>query len=370
MQHPVTPRPKRVLMTVDAVGGVWRYAIDLASKLAGQGVKTVFLGLGPKPSRLQHEEAERIGELRWLDLPLDWLARDPRELNALPAELAQVVNERRIDLVHLNLPTQAWGLDLACPVVVASHSCVTTWFQAVRGGELPDDWAWHKERNAAGLRHAGAVLVPTHSHAAMLEAVYGPIAGLTVVPNATLPPQMVEEKHPVVLAAGRWWDEGKNGAVLEAAAARIDWPVLMAGATRGPNGQALGTHWAWALGELPSGQLRGLMSNAAIVASPSIYEPFGLVALEAAAAGAALVLADIPTYRELWSDAAIFVPPRDPDAWVDAVNRLARDPGQRLRLGRLARERAARFRPAAQVEAVLSAYASAMARFPARRLVA
>ena len=39
----------------------------------------------------------------------------------------------------------------------------------------------------------------------------------------------------------------------------------------------------------------------------ALYEPFGLAVLEAAQAGCALVLSDIPTFRELWDGAALFV---------------------------------------------------------------
>jgi glycosyltransferase involved in cell wall biosynthesis len=48
-----------------------------------------------------------------------------------------------------------------------------------------------------------------------------------------------------------------------------------------------------------------------VFAGLSLYEPFGVSVLEAAQAGMALVLSDIPVFRELWSDAAIFVDPRD-----------------------------------------------------------
>jgi glycosyltransferase involved in cell wall biosynthesis len=366
----LTGQPTRVLMTLDAVGGIWRYAMDLAVAMAGQGIETVFVGLGPQPSVHQRGEAERLGRLEWLDVPLDWLVEDPTELDRLPGQLAELVERHGIDLIHLNLPTQACGLQVNCPVVVASHSCVATWFRAVHGRALPDGWAWQQQRNAAGLQRADAVLVPSRSHAAMLEACYGAIAGLAVVPNSTTPHRAARSKDPFVLAAGRWWDEGKNGAVLETAAGWLDWPLLMAGATRGPNGQDFGIKRAWALGELPGGRLAALMAKAGIVASPSVYEPFGLVALEAASAGACLVLADIPTYRELWDGAAMFVPPRDAAAWTDAINGLARDPGRRAQLGQAAQARAIRFTPAAQLEGVLAAYASAMSRFPAHRLVA
>jgi glycosyltransferase involved in cell wall biosynthesis len=357
-------QPRRVLMTVDAVGGVWRYAMDLGSGLAAAGTEIVFVGLGPRPSLAQRDEADRIGKLLWLDLPLDWLATDEAELAAIPDALARVAEEHDVDLLHLNLPSQAAGLRLDRPVLVVAHSCVVTWFAAVRGTDVPAPWAWQRDLNARGLHAADAVLVPSRSHGRAVEASYGSLRRLTVVANATAHHAGTAHKQPVVAAAGRWWDEGKNGATLDRAAGFTDWPVLMAGATRGPNGAACDLRNARALGQLSGPQVRSLIGSAGIVASPSLYEPFGLVALEAASAGAALVLADIPTYRELWSGAALFVPPRDADAWTATINGLAADDAEREMLGARASARARLFNLEAQREAVLAAYAGALAGSP------
>jgi glycosyltransferase involved in cell wall biosynthesis len=361
MPRQLTGQPRRVLMTVDAVGGVWRYAVGLGAALREAGVETVFAGLGPAPSARQQAEAEAIGRLLWFDLPLDWIVEEEGALNAIPTAIAGLVKAHEIDLVHLNLPSQAAGLDLPLPVIVVSHSCVPSWFRAVRGSDVPPGWAWQKRRNAAGLANADLVLVPTRSHGAALEACYGPLGHLRVVGNATTMPDPVA-KAEIILAAGRWWDEGKNGAVLDAAAGELDWPVLMAGATDGPNGQRFAIRKAQALGPLPGSQMAQLTAEAAIVVSPSIYEPFGLVALEGAAAGAALVLADIPTYRELWDGAAVFVSPHDPAAWSRTLNALSRDEPRRRNLGEAARDRARRFTFARQRDAMLAAYATAFQR--------
>ena len=61
-----------------------------------------------------------------------------------------------------------------------------------------------------------------------------------------------------------------------------------------------------------------------IFVSTALYEPFGLAVLEAAQAGCALVLSDIPTFRELWDGAARFVPARDDGALACAIERTRR----------------------------------------------
>ncbi|HHY49167.1 MAG TPA: glycosyltransferase family 4 protein [Alphaproteobacteria bacterium] len=360
---PQRAAPCRVLMTLDAVGGVWRYAMNLGAELARRGANIIFACCGPAPSAAQRREAAAIGTLVLADAPLDWMEEDEHAIADVPSRLAALAEEYSVDLVHLNLPSQAAALAVDVPIVVVSHSCIVTWFHAVRGTPLPPGWQWQRDRNAAGLAAADAIIAPSRAHADLLAHCYGPVAAARVVHNAARAPlPRGGHKAAFVLAAGRWWDEGKNGATLDRAAAWCTWPVLMAGSLRGPDGNALVISHAEALGELPHGTLQRLMQQAGIVVSPSLYEPFGLAALEGAAAGAALVLADIPTYRELWDGAAVFVPPRAPAAYAAAINRLAAAPRLRATLGRCAAERARHLTPAAQADAMQAVYRDAMRR--------
>ena len=229
----------------------------------------------------------------------------------------------------------------------------------VRGNEPPPDWRWQVRREAAGLARASLVAAPSRSHAALLARCYASLPLVRVVPNAVTPLRPAPRRAPLVFAAARWWDEGKNARVLDRAARRIVWPVLMAGALGGPGGERTVLRHARGLGVLPSQRVRAHLSRAAVFVSPSRYEPFGLAALEAASAGSALVLADIPTYRELWQDCALFVPPDGELALADAVNRLAADPTLRRSLGARARQRAQRFSRASQARHLLACYAEA-----------
>ncbi len=56
------------------------------------------------------------------------------------------------------------------------------------------------------------------------------------------------------------------------------------------------------------------MSKAAIVVSPSVYEPSAWWRWKPRVRAPALVLADIETYRELWEGVALFADPGDPAA--------------------------------------------------------
>jgi glycosyltransferase involved in cell wall biosynthesis len=59
-------------------------------------------------------------------------------------------------------------------------------------------------------------------------------------------------------------------------------------------------------GPLAHKEVRRLLGRTRIYVSPALYDPFGLAAVEAALAGCALVLADLPSYRAIWEDSAIY----------------------------------------------------------------
>lgn len=373
LSGPLMPRPRRVLMTLDAVGGVWRYALDLAGGLGEAGIDVLLVGFGPKPRPDRLVEIERLARasLVWIDEPLDWMVSDATALTGVAPALERLAADWRPDLIHLNLPSQAVGLQVSCPVVAATHSCLATWWRAVRSGApLPAPWLWQRRLTSEGLARAARVLAPSASHAAATRAAYGDVASIHVVHNASPAVSVpTSQRQPVVLSAGRWWDEGKGAAVMDEAAALSPWPVLMAGGIAGPDSLCPPPVHALALGDLPPATLTALMTRAAIFASPSLYEPFGLAVLEAAQRGAALVLSDIPTFRELWSGAALFVPPGEPAALAAAITRLAGDEGERAQLAGAALRRAADFSPERQIEGVLGCYRAAL-RAPASTLAA
>jgi glycosyltransferase involved in cell wall biosynthesis len=146
-------------------------------------------------------------------------------------------------------------------------------------------------------------------------------------------------KTATVLSAGRLWDEAKNLRALQQIAAELPWPVEVAGATHHPGSgdcivEAMDERRAGAdggqpalrlLGELPADLLAARLATASIYVHPARYEPFGLAPLEAALAGCALVLGDLPSLREIWGDAAVYAPPDDHRTLRDALLALIHD---------------------------------------------
>jgi glycosyltransferase involved in cell wall biosynthesis len=115
------------------------------------------------------------------------------------------------------------------------------------------------------------------------------------------------------------------------------------------------------LGRVADGDLPWLYSAALVFAYPSVYEGFGLPAVEALACAAPTVVADASCSREVVGDAAIVVPPGDTDAWAGALVAIAADEPLRSELARRGPERAARYTWARCAEALERVYATVIA---------
>jgi glycosyltransferase involved in cell wall biosynthesis len=355
--------PSRVFMTTDTVGGVWSYALELARGLSRRGIATDLAILGPAPAsaiaRAQLIEGVRAFAT---GLPLDWTAQSDDEIDRATADLVRLAEKQRPDLIHLNAPTFAATPAYPAPTVVVAHSCVATWWQAVRGGPLPADFAWRTELMARGLREADAIIAPSRSFAAALGETYGTQLAIAAVRNgcARMTPRRLERKRCCVLTAGRLWDDGKNVAALDRAAARLDVPFFAAGPLTGPNRVTIQFAHLQHVGELDERSLTAWYDRSAIFASAAKYEPFGLTVLEAASSGAALVLSDIATFRELWDDAAVFV--QDDDEFAATLRALLDSNSRLADLSHKARKRAGTFTAEQMVEQTLAVYRSVLTR--------
>jgi glycosyltransferase involved in cell wall biosynthesis len=394
----------KVLLTTDAVGGVWQYTMELAQALAARGVECIVAVLGPAPSEDQRaalaptpapvalprkrepgatqdavrtagllRSQERVAPITLIEtgLPLDWTCTDAAPVLAAGKAIAALARQHAVDLVHYNMPTLAAAAAPPVPSVAVAHGCVSTWWEAARGTPLGQDYRWHRALTADGLRAVDRVVAPSAAYAAIVERHYRLKRPALAIHNGRTLAPVVDRPDPlpdVALTVGRLWDGVKNAALLDRAAARLPIPFLAAGASRGPHGETIRLDHLRELGHLSGDQIAAHLSKRPIFVSAASFEPFGLAVLEAAQAGCALVLADIPTFRELWDGAASFVPLDG--AWCEAIEALVLDVPTRAALGEAARIRAARYTPDATADQMLALYREVIASHPPVRKAA
>jgi glycogen synthase len=348
------PEPQRVLMTADTVGGVWTYAIELMRALPQ--IDFALATMGAPIGDQQRLEASQLTNVQLFPstYALEWMDNPWADVDRAANWLLEIAREFDPDVIHLNgyaHATMRWP----APVLVVAHSCVLSWWKAVKQCDAPRGYAEYSRRVREGLQAADVVVAPTAAMLSSLGENYGWRGKGRVIWNARDPQLFASaEKRDVIFSAGRLWDEAKNLAALEAAAPHVGWPIEVAGDSSHPNGSVLQFTNVRALGKLPCDELVERLATAAIYALPARYEPFGLSVVEAALSGCALVLGDIPTLREVWGDAAMFVAPDDHVQLATMLNMLIDDPALRSDFAGRVRRRAVEFSP----ERMASGYAS------------
>jgi glycosyltransferase involved in cell wall biosynthesis len=231
----------------------------------------------------------------------------------------------------------------------------------VKRADAPAQWDVYREAVTAGLRSADLVVAPSRAMRSALRRHYDPLPWAMVVYNgrqaSNYSSRPQEAKEPLVLCAGRLWDEAKNLESLHHVAPHLPWQVYAAGDEHGREAVPSAVRM---LGRLDEPKLAEWMSRSAVYAHPAKYEPFGLAVLEAAMSGCALVLGDVDSLREIWDNAAEFVPPNDDAALLEAIWRLIDSPARRAELAERALVRARRFTPQRMACGYLAAYREAM----------
>ncbi|HEU5078954.1 MAG TPA: glycosyltransferase family 4 protein [Opitutaceae bacterium] len=359
MKRAPTDFAHRVLMTTDTVGGVWNYALELCRNLSASSVEILLATMGAPPRAEQRDAARGIPgvALRESDFALEWM-QDPWTDVARASEwLWELEQEFQPDVVHLNgyvHGTVPW----TAPTLMVGHSCVLSWWEGVKGEPAPANWARYREAVSHGLNAAHVVVAPTDWMAGELVRLYQLPRRPRVIHNGRDPSRYdsITAKEDFVLGVGRLWDEAKNLQALAEIAGDLPWRVRLVGDMRSPDGASRAFAGVESLGYARESAVAELMARAALYVMPAKYEPFGLSILEAALSGCALVLGDIPPLREVWGDAAIFVPPGSATALRARCIELIHDDAKRRALGEKARRRALHFTARKMSAAYLSCY--------------
>ncbi len=340
-----------VLVTADTLSGAWTYTRELVTGLVTRGVRVTLVSFGEIPLP---EQTTWMDHLHGLDyrptaFRLEWMQEAEDDLPESSAFLAALVRELRPDVLHLN--QFCYGdLQVDVPRVVMAHGDLLTWTQAVGAPRANRPMKWYRDTIVRGISCADAVLAPSTWMLDRISACYGyPQRGEVIYPGRNpifFNPYV--SKDDCVLAVGRMVDASKQVFLLTQHAHPM--PVCIVGAEhtvptprlpiRADVKVAIDQTSVAIRGPQTEAQLRALYSRASIYAATARYEPLGMPALEAAFSRCAIVANDIPSFREVWGDAALYFRTNDAASLAESIRQLNDDRPMRRAYAELAYTRA------------------------------
>jgi len=184
-------------------------------------------GVRPQSSTAALAEALSVPGMRLEYGPhrLEWMPDGLRDLDAAGRWLLELEARDAPDVVHLDSYALA-AVPFARACVVVAHSCLSTWWRAVKREDPPADLRPYREAVCAGLEAASAVVAPSRAmRDALVDAYALDGRPMMVIHNGSeLPIESAHHKDPFVFSAGRFWDDAKNLALLDRAADDLMWP--------------------------------------------------------------------------------------------------------------------------------------------------
>ncbi len=361
-----------VLVTADTVSGSWTYTRELVTGLVTRGVRVTLVSFGeiPLPEQTSWMDFLHGLEYRPTAFRLEWMDEAPQDLLESSHFLASLVREVRPDVLHLHQFCHG-SLPVNVPRVVMAHGDIVSWTQAVQGcAPRPTRWLkWYRDTVVGGIAAADAVVAPS---AWLLDSIcynyIHPRRSTVIYPGRNpifFNPYV--SKDDSVLSVGRLLDAGKQVFLLTQHS--LPFSVCIVGAEqtvplpripiRADVKVATDQSCVAIRGPQTEAQLRALYSRAAVYAATARYEPLGMSALDAAFSRCAIVANDIPAFREVWGDAALYFRTNDARSLAETLRQLDSDRGLRHAYSDRAYNRAReRFTAKRMIDDYLSLYRS------------
>ncbi len=358
-----------VLVTADSMSGSWTYARELVTGLVTRGIRVTLVSFGEIPLPDQTSWMDHLHGLdyRPTAFRLEWMQEAEQDLPESSDFLMQLVRELRPDVLHFNHFCYG-NLPVDIPKVVMAQGDLITWTEAVH--QRPARGLhWYRRTVLNGLMGADAVVAPSEWMLDRVSECYLiPRRAEVIYPGRNpifFNPYV--SKDDCVLAVGRLVDASKQVFVLTQQPHPL--PVCIVGAEqtvplpripiRADVKVAIEETSVAIRGPQTDAQLRALYSRAAIYAATSRYEPLGMPALEAAFSRCAIVANDIPSYREIWGDAALYFRTNDAASLAENIRLLNEDRPMRRAYAELAYSRAReKFTTKRMIDQYLSLYRS------------
>lgn len=327
-----------VLVTTDTLTAVWIYTRELVTGLVSRGTQVTLVSFGEIPAPEQTAWMDKLHglEYRPTAFRLDWMEEGQQDFAESSAYLIALIKERKPDLLHFNHVCYG-GLTVDVPRIVVAHGDLINWWKAVHGREPSETpWLrWYRHTLNEGLAHADTVVAPTVWMLNALQACYLRPDSSMVIYGGRNPIffNPYGKKEESVLAVGRMHDPGKQTCLLTQRHHSLPVSIVVSDASLQAPRLPVRADVKLAVDQMPvslkgpqtEAQMRALYSRSSIYAATARYDVMGIGAIEAALSRCAIVANDIPAYRELWGDAALYFRANDALSLADAVQQLSED---------------------------------------------
>jgi glycogen synthase len=327
-----------VLVTAETLSGAWTYTRELVTGLITRGVRVTLVSFGeiPLPEQTAWMDTLHGLDYRPTAFRLEWMHEAEQDLPDSTNFLTALVREVQPDVLHLN--QFCYGdLPVDIPRVVMTHGDLITWTQAVQGhSPRPTRWLKrYRDMVVRGISGADAVVAPSAWMLDALRSCYArPHRDEVIYPGRNpifFNPYVSKEDS--VLAIGRMVDAGKQVFLLTQHVHPISVCIVGAEHTvpvpripiRADVKVSTDETCVAVRGPQTEAQLRALYSRASIYAATARYEPLGMTALDAALSRCAIVANDIPSFREIWGDAALYFRTNDAASLAETIRALNSD---------------------------------------------
>ena len=289
--------------------------------------------------------------------------RTCRDRRGRARALPRLARGFRADVVHLHAPASRGQARLPVPVVAVAHSCVGTWWHAVHGGDASPYFRWRVGTMARALR---ARTCRHRAHAGFrrrLARPTGRVSPIIVVHNGrTRRRRRATRGARMVLTAGRLWDEGKNIATLDRAAAGSDGRFLPPDRLRRPERHAAGSSQRALLGARSRRRCGHISPARRFSPRRHATSPSGSPFWKPRRPAARWFCPTFRPFASFGMGGAFVAGPTTEADWRAPLQRCSRDPATRARKRASRAERRAHYTVAAMVEATSPVHRTAARR--------
>lgn len=311
--------------------GIGRYILNLAQRLPLQSSNFTFVYFINDISQKEEIDPKDSLPVEWKVTPFKHYSVDEQ------LHFPKVISQSKVSLLHVphfNVPLLYNG-----KLIVTVHDLLWHEYKGTQVTTLPIWQYWikylmYRLTVSITVKKAGTILVPSKTVKSVLERYYSQVTDKTKVTyegySQTLSVTKVSKVNEnQILYIGSLYPHKNIELVLRAVQQLPEIQLILVGARDAFSERVkkkikeLGIEKQVALrGYVPDEELGNLIASSNAVIQPSLSEGFGLTGLEAMGSGGVVIASNIPIFKEIYGDAALYFDPYDPKSFIETLSKI------------------------------------------------